>query len=138
MNSFSRRSEAHLSTCHPLLQTLLREVIKEKDCTVICGHRGRIEQEAHFVSGASKARYGESLHNFYPSLAVDVMPCPLDWNDKQRVTEFAKYVLETAKKLGIPIRSGIDWDRDGIFWEKENWEVDGPHYELVGVKGELQ
>ena len=137
MNQYSRRSLAHLLTCHPLLVQLFEAVLEEADHTVICGHRGKIDQEAALASRASRAKWGQSNHNFYPSLAVDVMPWPLDWNDMERLNAFSLVVRKHANRLGIKARWGADWDQDGIPWEKDNWEIDGPHWELVGIKGEL-
>ena len=76
-------------------------------------------------------RWPNSKHNTYPSIAVDVMPYPIDWNDKNRVTTFYEFVKKKADGLGIKVRWGADWDMDGKYWEREGWEVDGPHYELV-------
>lgn len=120
MPAFGRFSEARLKTCHQDLQDLFNEVIKHKDCTVIQGHRGRAEQEAAFAEGKSKARFGQSKHNSVPSNAVDVMPYPINWNDKEGVRDFANFVLGVAAVMGIKIKWG------GHFRSF----FDGPHYEL--------
>ena len=137
MPTFSRRSLNHLDTCHFSLQRLFLEVIKERDCTILQGFRGKDDQEKAFNEGKSKAHWGQSKHNYSPSCAVDVMPYPIDWNDIKGITEFAKYVLSVAKKLDIKIVWGADWDSDGIPWERENWEIDGPHYELKDTSGSV-
>ena len=54
MPSYSSRSKAILSTCHPELQILFKEVIKEYDCSVICGFRGEADQDKAFDDGKSK------------------------------------------------------------------------------------
>lgn len=135
--SYGKRSLAQRATCHPLLVQLFDSVLEEADHSLICGHRGRIEQEAAYKTGASKAKWGQSNHNFYPSLAVDVMPFPVDYEDIPRLNAFSVVVFQHAERLGIKVRWGADWDQDGIPWEKDRWEVDGPHWELVGIKGEL-
>ncbi|KKC24445.1 M15 family metallopeptidase [Sphingomonas sp. SRS2] len=61
--------------------------------------------------------------------AVDLAPYPIDWNNHARFTALAKHVLATAKRLGIRVRWGKDWDEDGKYEEKG--ETDGPHFELV-------
>ncbi|HJZ04768.1 MAG TPA: M15 family metallopeptidase [Patescibacteria group bacterium] len=124
MPSYSQKSLSLLDTCHPDLQRLFREVIKTEDCKILCGHRGKEAQEEAFRNGRSKARWGESNHNYEPSCAVDVMPYPVDWADKNKIVDFADFVKETAHKLGIGIRWGGDFK--GFF--------DGPHYELTNCQ----
>ena len=123
MPNFSRISKERLSSCHPILQSLFNEVIKHRDCSVICGYRGKEEQEKAFSEGKSKAHFGDSKHNYSPSLAVDVMPFPIQWNDKNGIMDFADFVKDTAFKLGIGIRWGGDFSNF----------FDGPHYELTGT-----
>lgn len=118
----SKTSIARLSTCHPQLQKLFHEVSKRHACTVLEGFRGKAAQETAKKSGKSKAGWGQSKHNFTPSLAVDAMPNPLNWSNIEAVKEFAAIVKEVAAELGIPIRWGGDF---------KNF-FDGPHYELVG------
>ncbi len=131
MPSFSSKSKSFLDTCSIELQRLFNEVIKTEDCTILCGHRGKEEQEIAFLMDQSKAHWGQSPHNLVPSCAVDVMPCPIDWKDKDRVTKFYEFVKSKADEMGIKIRWGADWDMDGNYWERSNWEIDGPHYELI-------
>jgi peptidoglycan L-alanyl-D-glutamate endopeptidase CwlK len=123
MPELSSQSRERLDTCHPLLQEVFMEVIKHRDCTILCGHRGREDQEQAFASGNSKARYGQSKHNYTPSLAIDVMPYPVNWDDMKGLHEFAGFVMGVAISKGIPIQWGGHFI--GFF--------DGPHYELVGV-----
>ena len=137
MPTFSRRSLDHLDTCHFELQRLFLEVIKERDCTILQGFRGKDDQEKAFNEGKSKAHWGQSKHNYSPSCAVDVMPYPINWNDKDGVTKFYEFVKKKADELGIKIRWGADWDGDGKYWEKDGWEIDGPHYELIDTSGSV-
>jgi peptidoglycan LD-endopeptidase CwlK len=127
MPAFGNTSKQRLSTAHPHLQRLFTEVVKHRDCTVLFGHRGREEQEQAFKNGASKAHYGQSNHNYLPSLAVDVMPWyptepHIRWGELHELKEFAHFVLGVAVGMDIPIRWG------GHF---KNF-FDGPHYELIG------
>ena len=62
--------------------------------------------------------------------AVDVAPYPIDWNDRERFTYFAGYVMGIAAKMGIKLRWGGDWDRDHNL--KENSFDDLPHFEIYG------
>lgn len=63
------------------------------------------------------------------SKAVDVAPYPIDWNDSKRFTALAEHIMATAKRKGVKLRWGRDWDMDGRYEEKG--ETDGPHFELV-------
>ena len=72
MPAFSKKSEARLNTCHPDLQAVCRELIKQYDFAVLCGHRGKAEQNAAFDAGNSRLIYPQSKHNSKPSLAVDI------------------------------------------------------------------
>lgn len=118
----SKTSLARLNTCHPQLQKLFHEVAKRADFVILAGFRGKKDQEAAKKYGNSKAGWGQSKHNFSPSLAVDAMPNPLNWSNIEAVKDFAAIVKEVAAELGVPIRWG------GNF---KNF-FDGPHYELVG------
>lgn len=132
MNSFSPKSQERLSTCHPDLQRLFNEVIKHYDCTVTCGHRGKEEQDEAVRTGQSKLAWPYSKHNSLPSKAIDVVPFPIDWQDKGRFLHFAGFVLATAKQLNIEIRCGVDFNEDLNF--KNDSFFDAPHFELKGSK----
>ena len=90
-------------------------------------------QQELFKQGKSQKDgiHKPSRHNYYPSLAVDVAPYPIDWKDLRAFAAVAKIVQEEAEALGIDIRWGGDWDRDGE-WKDERF-LDMPHYELVGA-----
>ncbi|MBL7544304.1 MAG: M15 family metallopeptidase [Bdellovibrionaceae bacterium] len=129
MNKFSKISEERLKTCHSDLQRLFNEVVKHYDCTVICGHRGKDEQDEAVRTGNSKLKWPDSKHNQLLSLAIDVVPYPVDWADKARFMHFAGFVLGIAKSMGIKIRWGGDWSQDLNF--KNDKFVDYPHFELT-------
>lgn len=129
MPSFGKRSRKNLEQAHPLLQHLFGEVVKHYDCSVLCGHRTREEQEICYETGVSNKQWPRSTHNTLPSLAVDVVPYPkLDWKDMNRFYHFVGFVMGVAKSLGINIRSGADWDRDMDL--KDQTFYDMPHFEL--------
>lgn len=69
--------------------------------------------------------------------AVDAYPYPLTlvFGSNKRAKDFeplfdkiAKAMFAAAKKLGISIRWGDDWDMDGM--PRERGETDNPHFEL--------
>lgn len=129
MPSFSARSIKELQTCNPKLQRLFNEVILHYDCTIICGFRGEQAQHEAFRSGRSKLDWPHGKHNRFPSMAVDVMPFPIRWNDEKRLRHFIGFVQATAIQMGIKVRSGHDWDNDMDL--DEHTFKDGPHWELI-------
>lgn len=128
MPKYSRKSKERLSTCHEDLQKIFNEVIKHWDCTILEGHRTKETQDEYFRTGRSKLEWPNSKHNSKPSLAVDVAPWPIDWNDRERFIHFAGFVKGVANGMGIEIRCGADWNGDGRFTESF---FDAPHFELV-------
>ncbi|MGE4314574.1 M15 family metallopeptidase [Acinetobacter sp.] len=60
--------------------------------------------------------------------AVDLVPYPVDWDDVSKFDQIAKAMFAAAKELGVSIRWGADWDNDGNYREKG--EYDSPHFEL--------
>ena len=112
MPKFGKRSMANLSTCHPDLQRLFTRVVERYDCSVIEGHRSNERQDELYHAGKSKVKAGGSKHNSKPSKGVDVVPYPIDWNNRDRFHYFAGYVQGVANELGIKIRWGGDWDSD--------------------------
>jgi peptidoglycan L-alanyl-D-glutamate endopeptidase CwlK len=128
MPYFGKSSKKRLSTCDDRLQKVFNEVIEHVDCSVLCGHRGKDDQNKAYKEGKSKAKYPNGRHNRQPSLAVDVSPYPIDWNDLERQTLFAGFVLGIAKQMGIDLIWGNDWDGD--FETKDTGLKDYPHFEL--------
>ena len=128
MAKFGRKSRERLATAHPDLQKIFNEVIKYVDCSVLEGHRDERTQDRLFEEGKTKVRYPLGRHNTKPSRAVDVVPYPVDWNDRERFTLFAGFVLGMATRMGINLRWGGDWDKD--FQVNDNKFDDFPHFEL--------
>lgn len=126
---FGARSKKNLAQAHSDLQALFLEVIKHYDCAVISGFRGQEEQDSLFHAGQSKLKFPESKHNDLPSMAVDVIPWPVDWSDYKRFYHFVGFVKGVASQMGINIRCGADWDGDNDF--KDQTFHDLPHFELV-------
>lgn len=128
MPSFSAASAQRLAGAHPLLQKVFNEVIKKTDIVIMDSQRGRAAQEEAFRKGNSKAHFGQSAHNWAPSVALDVAPFPIDWNDRGRFIALSKIVLATAKDLGVPLRWGGDWNQNGILTDEKLSDL--PHYEV--------
>ncbi len=128
MPSFGARSEAKLAQLDLRLQLVLREAIKIVDFTIIETHRGMIKQNKMVAEKKSKLEYPKSKHNKNPSLAADIAPWPIDWNDTERFCHLAGIVRGLAKNMGVPVRWGGDWDRDGEL--SNNRFNDLPHVEV--------
>ena len=129
MPYFSNKSKANLETCEPELQDIFNTVIEWFDCTILEGHRGEERQNQLCDEGKSQVRYPNSKHNSTPSRAVDVIPYPIDWEDRERMTFFAGWVMAIAKMQGTALRWGGDWDKDTQV--KDNSFDDLVHFELA-------
>jgi len=132
MPRFGRKSLSSLLTLELELQEVLQEAIKHFDFSIVSGHRGEEEQNALYnaVPKRSKAKYPHSAHNSYPSKGVDIVPYPIDWEDRERFTYLAGLIQGIAKMKGIEIKWGGDWDRDTEV--KDNDFDDLSHFELIG------
>jgi peptidoglycan L-alanyl-D-glutamate endopeptidase CwlK len=128
MAKFGKSSIERLSTCHKDLQKVFNEVIKYVDCSVLEGHRNEERQNKLFEEGKTKVKYPKGRHNSSPSRAVDVTPYPVDWDDRERQTLFAGFVLGIARSMDIKLRWGGDWDMD--FEVMDNRFDDFPHFEI--------
>ena len=125
MYKWGKASKDRLATCDKRLQDLANMMLErsEFDLTVTCGYRTKDEQEEAFKNGKSKAHYGQSKHNLFPSQAIDIVPLPINWDSKDpRWTEMALNAMWCAGKLGIEITWG------GSFKSIK----DCPHIQLKG------
>ena len=138
MPRFGKRSRELLATAHPDLQRIFNEVVKYWDCTIIYAHRTVKEQQALYAQGRTKPGVKvtdkdgvrkKSMHNYYPSLAVDAACWPIDWDNDMEFYVFGGAVLMVAKQLGINVRWGYNWDGDRDY--KDQSFYDGPHFELI-------
>lgn len=134
--NFDAASAARLAKAHPDIQRLMNEARKRIAFKVLDSQRGKDAQELAFRRGHSKVHFKDSAHNYAPAIAVDIVPDPLDWNDKKSflaVQEVVGWYDPVTKKgkglaltLRIPIRWGGDWNMDGS--TSDGWDL--PHYEL--------
>ena len=128
MFKFGNKSKERLVTCDERLQKVFNEVIKYVDCSILEGHRDERKQNMFYAEGKTKVKYPMGRHNVSPSRAVDVTPYPVDWNDRERQTLFAGFVLGIARSMGISLRWGGDWNRN--FKVNDNNFDDFQHFEL--------
>lgn len=138
MPKFGEQSLNRLSTCHQDLQLVMHEAIKEIDFTILHGYRSPEEQFEIYKQGRRlvngkwtkvgttftelDGKIKKSKHNYSPSLAVDIAPYPIDWNDYERFRQLAKVVMRCSEDLGIKLKWG------GNF----TWK-DLPHFQLENV-----
>ncbi|MCC2615948.1 M15 family peptidase [Aestuariibacter halophilus] len=140
MPSYSRTSRDRLATCHEDLQLIFNELIGMVDHSILCGHRGKEEQNQAYAENKSRVKWPDGKHNEYPSLAVDAAPYfielgNVDWNDLIALACFAGQVIMMARRLydegeiSHLVRWGGDWDRDGRNADQEF--NDFVHFELI-------
>lgn len=120
MYKFGKKSKERLATCHQDLQDIMNDLIEIMDVTILCGHRTEEAQNKAFNDGFSKLKYPHSKHNQLPSMAVDVAPYPVDWNDTFSFQRMCGIIEGIAHKRGIKIRLGRDFSFN-----------DMPHIELI-------
>lgn len=133
MPYFGQTSMERLKTCHPDLQRILLEAIKYTDFTIVCGHRGKAEQEKAYREKRTQLDWPHSRHNSMPSRAVDIAPwhttAPhIDWSDSEGFIYLAGIVKGVAFMLGYDLRWGGDWDDDHD--QRDEKFRDLPHFEL--------
>lgn len=121
MPRFGKASLENLGTCDNRLREICLEAIKIMDFSVICGHRGEEAQNKAFTEGNSKAKWGESKHNSMPSKAIDLLPYPPDWADRERFAKLAGIMVGIAHMKGIKIKWGGEFK--GFY--------DAAHFQLV-------
>ncbi len=131
-------SRANLAGVHPRLIRVVERAIQISpvDFKVIEGVRTPERQKALYAQGRTKpgqvvtwtlkSNHFKQADGF--GHAVDLLPAPYDWKDLQPFNQVYKAMMTAAKELGVEIRSGMDWDRDGNLREKG--EGDSPHFEL--------
>jgi len=165
MPVWSRTSKEILSTAHIALQMLFNRVIQRRDCKVMPdgGARTPGRQIELVGAGASKVsaplkskHVPKNVHGEYDpegkSLALDIMPYPVDWRGDKELFEaieagdmeeakevlenikrhhnFTGYVMGVADMMKVPVRNGQDWDGDGQF--NDQTFIDTPHWEIIG------
>lgn len=137
MPTFSLESLNQLKSCHQDLMRLMNVVVVHYDCKIVCGFRNKKDQDQAYIGGSSKLKWPNSMHNRYPSRAVDVIPYPLSYDkigkldrlEWCRFYHFIGFVLATAQSMGIKVRSGGDWDGDLDIRDQNFYDL--PHWELI-------
>jgi peptidoglycan LD-endopeptidase CwlK len=136
MATFGKDSLEKLATCHPDIQKVMKEAIKQFDFKVIYGTRSAVEQMKLYKIGRKLVNgkwtvigktvtnldgvNKKSNHNYSPSKAIDIAPYPIDWNDIESFKQMAQIVKNTALRLGVKLQWGGDWKMR-----------DYPHFEIA-------
>ena len=129
MPSFGTASRQRLDTCHIDLQEVCELAIVNYDFSVLEGFRSNARQDELFRQGKSKLGAGTSMHNSDPSMAVDIAPYPIDWENPKRFYLLAGFMFQAASQLGVKLRWGGDWDGDWIHTDQSFMDL--PHFELL-------
>lgn len=131
---FGKASMDRYLTIHKDLQKVAFQSLKLglMDFAIVCGFRSAADQDKAYDNGKSKVKWPNSKHNPCPSRAMDLAPYingKLSWN-WYHCSVLAGIVLATAKHLGIELRWGGNWDRDGEPITDQDFQ-DLCHFELV-------
>lgn len=133
MPSLSEKSRKILSTCDPRLQRICEIAIRIIDFSVLEGHRGIEDQERYFSEGKSKLHWPNSGHNTTPSIALDLVPFPINWQDVNRFHLLAGVIFGVAISLNIKIRWGGDFNMNMNSSDEKFKDL--PHFELYETAG---
>ena len=110
MPKFGRRSRERLKGVDARLVSVLNEVVKYFDITVIEGLRSQERQNELVAQGKSKTKFGKHVQG----KAVDIAPYPIDWKARDDFHYLGGFVLGIAAKLGVNVRWGGDWSSPSL------------------------
>ena len=142
--SYGKKSTDKLLTCHPLWHVIMDEalLLSPYDITIVWGWRGEEVQNAFFESGASHKRWPDSTHNKTESTdfadelemsdAIDFAPWvdgKIPWKETHMFAVIAGVIMAVAKRRGVKVRWGGDWDSDGS--TRDQTLMDFGHIEII-------
>lgn len=136
MAKLDNTSELRLVGVSPVLINILRNAIPliPFPIMVVEGLRTRERQAELYAQGRTKP--GKVVtwtlnSKHIDGKAVDLAPYidgKIDWSDPKKFDAINKGMSLAAKRLGVKIRWGADWDQDGV--PRERGETDSPHFEI--------
>lgn len=132
MPQFGAKSMQRLDRVHPELRAILLEAVELYDITVLYQGGARTREEQAALVASRKSKTMNSKHVIQDdgfAYAVDVAPYPVDWQDSKRFFFMAGLIFGIAKRRGVKLRWGHDWDMDMDF--SDQTFNDSPHLELV-------
>lgn len=139
MYNFSARSLERLKGVHPELVQVVHDVMAMQvmDFSVNEGVRSLARQKELVAAGKSKTMLSKHIvQNDGWGHAVDLYPSPIDMKllnkgdmrEVFRVGALAGLMLSAARKRGIILVNGADWDGDGQ--TLDHTFFDGVHFQL--------
>ena len=140
MNTFGAASRKQLVSADTRLHRIAYAVLATKDHSIIKAHRSERDQGIAFAAGHTKLEWPHGKHNELPSKALDVRTYPVpeadtEYKAERMLREEQLYLLGlyvgVAAQMGITLRTGADWDRDGEI--ADNGFDDFFHVEIVGA-----
>lgn len=122
----STESERRLQGVHPELVKVVRLALTKSpvDFRVLEGVRTMARQKELLAKGATKTLKSRHLTGH----AVDLLPLPVDWNNKKPFKQVADAMFAAAKEFNVHLRWGGDWNMNG--YSNDERFYDGPHFEL--------
>lgn len=136
MPLFGLRSQEQLLTCHPEIIDVLQQAILYFDFSVLEGIRSETEQNARKKEGTSKLNWPDSNHNVNPrnpksqlfpdkSIAVDIVPYPVNWDHLQSFIWLSQVIKRCAYKRSVEMQWGYDlWG-----WDMPHWQLKTGSYD---------
>ena len=132
--ALSKTSLARLDGVDPRLVAIVKRAIQIStvDFMVVEGVRKLARQRELYAQGRTKP--GEIVtwtlkSKHIDGLAVDLLHAPYDWKDPKGFDAVNRAMMQAAGELGVGLRWGADWDRDGK--PREKGEGDSPHWEIL-------
>jgi len=129
--NFGKTSCQRLATVKIDLRYVMTEAIKTSplDFGINCGFRTAEEQARLFAAGKSKVNHSKHQDREAVDVAIYVGGA-VTWDEKYYYM-LAGHILATAKRLGVGLRWGGDWDGDTDL--NDQTFNDLVHYELHGL-----
>lgn len=111
---------------HPDLVRVVHRAIEltTVDFKVVEGVRSIARQKELVAKKVSKTMNSRHLSGH----AVDLVPLPVDWSNKQAFSIVADAMFQAAKQIGVKIRWGGDWNENNRSDDERFYG--GPHFEL--------
>jgi len=132
--ALSKTSLARLEGVDPRLVAIVKRAIQIStvDFMVVEGVRTLARQKQLYAQGRTvpgKVVTWTLKSRHIDGEAVDLLPAPYDWKDPKGFDAVNRAMMQAADELGVGLRWGADWDRDGK--PREKGEGDSPHWELA-------
>lgn len=120
---FRPKDAAKVDRLHPDLARVIYRAAREGlRFIVIQGERGEAEQTKAHKGGFSKAKFGQSPHNYSPALGVDIGPHDYPGKVPESYQRLKVGIMAAARMEGVDLVWGGDWKmRDYPHFELRDW-----------------